>query len=236
MLLFLLSALIWAMPESRLYHYKERVQTPSHAEVLIVVSPGWFPIQYEYLAESLWKNGFKVYLLSFPLHAQHPAQMVQQVSQTLATLNKPHLVLHAFGGSVIAEQIHRFETHVGNLALITVPLHHRCAPALLHALSEGSWDHFPIPLSAASLLFKDEIHRRCQQSAAVQLPVELEVIAMTSNENASAPPENIRPLLSPAMTFVRSGPLYLHGEEPTHRHFLTHAPSISTLNTWLKHH
>ena len=233
--MFLLSffSLLWALPNSTLLHYKDRITPHGKGNVLVVTSPGWNQSHYSPLLETLWRSGYSVWSLHFPLHAQHIDQMQAEFQQSLRRIQQPHVIFHALGGHLMLDQLPSYQNKIRSLSLLSVPIDLQCTEKTKSALrSPKERVH---AFQRASQIFKQELERRCTHSSAPpKLPDTLQVWTATSNENTIAPPESIRFYIQDHHTFVRAGPLFLHWTEPHHEDFLTHTPTIKLLIQWLQ--
>lgn len=232
MLLLSFFSLLWALPDSILLHYKERIAHHGQDNILVVTSPGWHLSDYNHLLERLWRAGYSVWSLQFPLHAQHKDQMQSAFQEAIQQLNKPHVISHGLGGHMMLDELAVYQQNIRSLSMLSVPISLQCTPKTISAL--GSQKGKEYAFQEASELFRQEIERRCTQSSSPStLPDQLPVWTATSNENTIAPPESIRLYIQDHHTFIRSGPLYLHWIEPRHEDFLTHTPTIKLLIQWL---
>ena len=235
MLFIALISLLFALPSAQHTEYLRRIASPKHPPVLVLISPGWDEQMLTPLLQHLWKEGFSVWTLRFSHHAQDLNTMSINIHEAIAQHQDPFVVAQGLSSIVFMQNIDEYQINISGLALLGAPIQPFCSPALIHALQKNSWTHFQnIQLKHANPTFHELVHSWCMQRTNLRshIPVN-DVWAATTNIHPIAPPESIRSYLHTDHRFVRSGPLALHGREPTHHQLPSHHPTLSDLTTWL---
>lgn len=227
--------MVFALPQFQHTEYLARVSTNSKADIVVLISPGWNEQSLELLLTNLWMSGFSVWFVLFPLHAQHPEDMYHSIQDVLLLHKKPIVVAQEFAGSLFIDHSEEFAPQISGLALLGSPLSFYCAPDFLQALQHNTWSKFENPpIQNANISFHEYLREKCAKPISLDMHIPIENLwVATTNTHPFAPPESIRPVLQNHHKFVRSGPLALHGTEPTFMELYTHSPTLHEMTSWL---
>ena len=234
MLLFTFFLSLFALPTAHHTEFLRRIHTPNRPEVLVVISPGWDEEKLNPLLEHLWLEGFSVWSLRFADHAQDLEQMSQSLTTALSTHTNPIVIVHGLS-SIVLFHTPKFNSTIRGYAFLGSPLKAHCSPRLKEALRTDKWNDYPhLPLRHASHTFHQLVYTWCTEKKSTRQILDAPYIwSATTNAHPIAPPESIRPYLGIKHRFVRSGPLALHGREPSPIQLGTHKPTLNDLSKWL---
>ena len=233
MLVITLLLSLFALPRAHHTEFLQRVSAPNRPQILVLISPGWDEQKIAPLLEHLWMEGFSVWSLRFAKHAQDLEQMSQSLEDALEKHTNPVVIAHGLSSLVLLHA--RKDTKLHGLAFLGAPLKPFCSPSLKEALQSNIWDTFEtLPIRYSSSTFQQLAYMWCEQKLKTRDVLDVpHVWSATTNMNPIAPPESIRPHLAPEHRFVRSGPLALHGREPTAIDIVKHKATLEDLSTWL---
>ena len=233
MLVITLLFSLFALPSAYHTEFLQRVSTSNRPQILVLISPGWDEQKIAPLLEHLWIEGFSVWSLRFAKHAQDLEQMSQSIEEALKEHTHPVVIAHGLSSLALLHVLQKTQLH--GLAFLGAPIKPFCSPSLKEALQNHTWDAFEtLPIQYSSHTFQQLAYTWCERKLVNHDVLDVShVWSATTNMHPIAPPESIRPHLAPDHRFVRSGPLALHGKEPTAIELIRHKPTLEDLSTWL---
>ena len=231
---FLFFYIASAIPKFQHTEYLSRIASNPKAEVVLFISPGWDEHALDPILHALWRSGFSVWFVKFPIHAQSHEDIQESIDTILTMHNKPLIVAQEFTGSIFLERAEMLDEKISGLALLGSPFSFFCSPAFVDSLQSDVWTIFDNPpIQKADPFFYPYLLEKCQNTVPTSFRIPITNLwAATTNTHPFAPPESIRPYLQNHHRFIRSGPLALHGSEPNLIAFYTHTPTINDLCSW----
>ena len=235
MLIITLLFSLFALPNAHHTKLLHRVATTERPQILVIISPGWDEQMASPLLEHLWRKGFSVWSLRFAQHAQDLDQMSESIERALDHHTDPVVVVHGFSSIALLNTLPRTKSKIRGLAFLGAPLEPFCSPAIEESLHKNTWDNFSdLPIQYASSTFHQIVYTWCKgKHGAYDIGDIHHVWSASTNINPIAPPESIRPHLSTQHRFIRSGPLALHGREPSSVELVQHKPTLNDLSSRL---
>lgn len=237
MLFFTLFSFLFALPPAQHTEYLRRISAPQRPTILVLISPGWDEIMLSPLLQHLWKEGFSVWSLKFSPHAQDIDSMNESIKKAIAVHQSPFIVAQGLSSVVLVQNLQSYNRDISGVGFLGAPIQPFCSPKLIESLKTNRWNHFQsLPLIQANDTFHTLIHNWCTQEETQKTTLISNIWAATTNVHPLAPPESVRPYLHKEHRFLRSGPLALHGKEPTFLELPIHQPTLSDLTAWLWKH
>ncbi len=224
-----------------LKQHNGRFETERGLRALIIKTPGWEHKEYSSLLAELGDYGFEIWTQDFPKNSQRPEEMKKMITQAMNIWPKGSTLMigHGFAGSIMAEAALEGNFSPNSMALIGVPLSHRCNPALKSLLKIEASITEPekllygdVSVLKTSPDWTDALRKWCEKERKTNLEkIQFPVWVAASGLDNIAPPENVRPMIG-KHHFLRVGPLSFHRTEPDHGRIMHHKPTLFALRQW----